>query len=65
MTYAVESLSGRDAVAIVYASTTTTSPVTKNPAHCSVLPAVHEVLPTRWLVTGLTTILASDLTPQV
>lgn len=64
---AVESLSGRDAVAIVYTNTTTTSPVTKN------IPALKYLsyrlfmkrYDARWLVTRMTTITSLDLTPQV
>lgn len=64
---AVESLSGQDAIAIVYTNTTTTSPVTKN------IPALKYLSyrlfmrrhDGRWLVNRMTTITSLDLTPHV
>ncbi|OSC42013.1 mammalian cell entry protein [Mycobacterium decipiens] len=64
---AVESLNSRDAVAIVYTNTTTTSPVTKN------IPALKYLsyrlfmkrYGGRWLVTRMTTITSLDLTPHL
>ncbi|QUR69524.1 mammalian cell entry protein [Mycobacterium spongiae] len=64
---AVESLTGRDAIAIVYTNTTTTSPVSKN------IPALKYLsyrlfmrrYDGRWLVNRMTTITSLDLTPRV
>ncbi|WP_319446861.1 MULTISPECIES: mammalian cell entry protein [unclassified Mycobacterium] len=63
----VESLSGPDAVAIVLTNTTATSPLTKNiPSLKYVgyrLAMKHEG--SRWLVTKMSTVSFTDLTPQL
>jgi Mce-associated membrane protein len=64
---AVESLSGPEAVAIVYTNTTSTSPLTKG------IPSLKYLSyrlfmkrdHARWLVTRMTTITSLDLTPRV
>ncbi|OPX05331.1 mammalian cell entry protein [Mycobacterium sp. AT1] len=63
----VESLNGSDAVAIVFTNTTATSPLTKN------VPSLKYVgyrltmtqESSRWLVTGMSTVSFTDLTPQL
>jgi Mce-associated membrane protein len=64
---AVESLSGPDAVVMVYTNTTSTSPLNKN------IPALKYLsyrlfmkrANGRWLVTRMTTVTSLDLTPHV
>lgn len=63
----VESLNGSNAVAIVFTNTTATSPLTKN------IPSLKYVgyrltmtqQDSRWLVTGMSTVSFTDLTPQL
>jgi Mce-associated membrane protein len=63
----VESVNGADAVAIVFTNTTATSPLTKN------VPSLKYVgyrltmtrKDSRWLVTNMSTVSFTDLTPQI
>lgn len=63
---AVESLDGRDATAIVYTNTTSTSPATKDIPSLKYLSyrLIMKRVDARWLVTRMTTITSLDLTPQ-
>ena len=63
---AVESLSAKDATAIVYTNTTSTSPNTKDVPSLKYLSyrLVLQRDHARWLVTKMTTITSLDLTPK-
>ncbi|TQR84322.1 mammalian cell entry protein [Mycobacterium hodleri] len=63
----VESVNGPDAVAIVFTNTTATSPLTKNVPSLKYVGyrlAMH-LDGSRWLVTRMTTVSFTDLTPQL
>jgi Mce-associated membrane protein len=64
---AVESLSAKDATAIVYTNTTSTSPNTKDVPSLKYLSyrLVLQRDHARWLVTKMTTITSLDLTPKI
>jgi Mce-associated membrane protein len=64
---AVESLSGKDATAVVYTNTASTSPSTKDVPSLKYLSyrLVLQRDHARWLVTKMTTITSLDLTPKV
>jgi Mce-associated membrane protein len=64
---AVESLSGKDATAVVYTNTTSTSPNTKDVPSLKYLSyrLVLQRDHARWLVTKMTTITSLDLTPKI